>query len=71
MPLINRVNTTGNISSTIKNGNNNQANAASISMGGSMAVKGRVVNEVENTGNISSSVEGGNNNQANAGFHCH
>ena len=49
----------------IKDGDGNQANAASIAVNGAV-VDGQVINDVEKTGDITSMIEDGDNNQANA-----
>jgi hypothetical protein len=62
----NEIKRAGNISSMIKGGNDNQANAASIAVNGNASVTGSLYNRVNTKGNITSMVKNGDNNQANA-----
>lgn len=61
----NEVRQTGNISSTITGGDNNIANAASLSMTGTRNVQ-EVRNTISGTGDIVSRISSGSNNRANA-----
>ncbi|NLB07774.1 MAG: hypothetical protein GX835_12565, partial [Desulfobulbaceae bacterium] len=63
--ITNRVDKTGDITAMIKDGDGNQANAASIAVNGAV-VDGQVINDVEKTGDITSMIQDGDNNQANA-----
>lgn len=61
----NEVHQTGAISSTIGGGDNNIANAASLSMTGTSNIH-KVRNSISGTGDISSRIVDGSNNRANA-----
>jgi hypothetical protein len=62
----NEIKRAGTISSMIKDGNDNQANAASIAVYGNASVNGSLYNNVDTKGNITSMVRNGDHNQANA-----
>ncbi|MBM9536608.1 hypothetical protein [Desulfobulbus alkaliphilus] len=62
----NEIRRAGNISSMIKGGNDNQANAASIAVNGNASVTGSLNNRVDTKGNITSMVRNGDQNLANA-----
>lgn len=61
----NEIKKTGDITAMIKDGDNNQANAASIAVNGAM-VDGQAINDVGKTSDIISMIQDGDNNQANA-----
>ena len=64
--ITNEIKKTGDITSTISGGDNNQANAASIAVNGNADIKGSITNRVDKTGDITAMIKDGDNNQANA-----
>lgn len=63
----NTIKKAGDITSTVSDGKNNQANAASVVITGKSNVSGSLMNKVDTTGDLTAIVEGGRNNIANAG----
>ncbi|HHB75800.1 MAG TPA: hypothetical protein ENK84_04580 [Desulfobulbus sp.] len=63
----NKIKRAGDITSTVKKGRNNQANAASIVVTGRSNVSGKLMNTVNTNGDLTAIVRGGRNNLANAG----
>jgi hypothetical protein len=64
--ITNEIKKTGDITSTISGGDDNQANAASIAVNGQADIKGSITNRVDKTGDITAMIKDGDGNQANA-----
>lgn len=63
----NKIKKAGDITSIVKKGRNNQANAASVVVTGRSKVSGSLMNTVNTNGDLKAIVRGGRNNLANAG----
>ncbi len=63
----NKIKRSGNITSIVSEGRNNQANAASVVITDGSEVSGSLMNKVNTSGDLTAIVEGGRNNIANAG----